>query len=107
VAPNKYVNRAVSLLYSIECADEATNDTDLVNMWRNQIPDIKLTSSNETDDDMNLCDEESGNAPDLCVSRSSQPTRSAAIAARSKLKLWLNPDDDAVLLGSVADHARN
>ena len=36
------------MLYRIECPDEATDD---VNM-RNQVPDTKLTNSNETDDDM-------------------------------------------------------
>ena len=41
-----------------------------------------------------LNDDESNDAPvDSCTPRTSQPTRNAAIAARSMLKLWLDPDD--------------
>jgi len=54
---------------------------------------------------MNL-DEDDDISHDLC-SRNSQPTRNATIAAKNKLKVWLYPDDDDVLLGSVADHARD
>ena len=55
--------------------------------------------TDETDQNMTLDDEVS---EDLCKSH---PTRKAAIAARNRLKVWLDPDDD-VLLGSVADHAK-
>ena len=96
-------NRAVSVLYPIECPDEVTSDT--------EVTDNKLRSGGEADEvshNMDLNDEESGDAPDdLCAPRTSQPTRKAAITARSKLKLWLDPDDDDILLGSVADHAKN
>lgn len=97
VAPNKYLHRAVSMLYPIECPDEVTNDTDM----RNQIPDTTLRNADKEDD---LEDNEDD---DSYAARTNQPTRNVAIAARKKLKLWLDPDDDDVLLGSVADHASN
>ena len=110
VAPNKYLNRAVSMLYPIECPDETIIDTDVSNM-ENKDTDTKLNSGSDIDEiphEMDLNDDESNDAPvDSCTPRTSQPTRNAAIAARNMLKLWLDPDDDDVLLGSVADHARN
>ena len=69
----------------------------------NKIIDTKLSNDGETDQNMTLDDEESDEiSEDLCRSHS---TRKAAIAAKNRLKVWLDPDDD-VLLGSVADHAR-
>ena len=107
VAPNKYLNRAVSMLYPIECSnhDEVASysESDVATMG-NKITDTKLSNDGETDQNMTLDDEESDEvSEDLCRSH---PTRKAAIAARNKLKVWLDPDDD-VLLGSVVDHARD
>ena len=106
VAPNKYLNRAVSMLYPIECSDndEVASESDVATMG-NKIIDTKLSSDGETDQNMTLDDEESDEiSEDLCRSHS---TRKAAIAAKNRLKVWLDPAaDDDVLLGSVADHAR-
>ena len=104
VAPNKYLNRSVSMLYPIECSDndEVASESDVATMG-NKIIDTKLSSDGETDQNMTLDDEESDEiSEDLCRGHS---TRKAAIAAKNRLKVWLDPDDD-VLLGSVADHAR-
>ena len=104
VAPNKYLNRAASMLYLIECPDndEVVSESDVATMG-NKIIDTKLSNDGETDQNMTLDDEESDEiSEDLCRSHS---TRKAAIAAKNRLKVWLDPDDD-VLLGSVADHAR-
>ena len=104
VAPNKYLNRAVSMLYPIECSDndEVASESDVATMG-NKIIDTKLSNDDETDQNMTLDDEESDEiSEDLCRSHS---TRKAAIAAKNRLKVWFDPDDD-VLLGSVADHAR-
>ena len=104
VAPNKYLNRAVSMLYPIECSDndEVASESDVATMG-NKIIDTKLSSDGETDQNMTLDDEESDEiSEDLCRSHS---TRKAAIAAKNRLKVWLDPDDD-VLLGSVVDHTR-
>ena len=70
----------------------------------NKITDTKLSNDGETDQNMTSDDEESDEvSEDLCRSH---PTHKAAIAARNRLKVWLDLDDD-VLLGSVADHARD
>ena len=94
------------MLYSIECPDEATGDNDIPNTNNKVIN--KLRSGSETDEllhNMDLSDE-SGDIPDdLFTPRASQPTCKATIAARSKMKLWL--DSDNILLRSDADHARN
>ena len=87
---------------------------------KNKDADTKLNSGSDIHEmphETDLNDNESNDAPvDLRTPRTSQPTRNAAIAARSMLKLWLDPDDDnddddndddVPLLGSVADHARN
>ena len=107
VAPNKYLNRAISMLYPIECSDHdevaSYSESDVATMG-NKITDTKLSNDGETDQNMTSDDEESDEvSEDLCRSH---PTRKAAIAARNRLKVWLDPDDD-VLLGSVADHARD
>ena len=104
VAPNKYLNSTVSMLYPIECSDndEVASESDVATMG-NKIIDTKLGSDGETDQNMTLDDEESDEiSEDLCRSHS---THKEAIAAKNRLKVWLDPDDD-VLLGSVADHTR-
>ena len=100
VAPNKYLNRAVNMLYPIECpdCDEETSDSDVSNI-RN-----KTTDDEETDQKINS-DEDEDISHDVC-SRNSQPTQNAAISARKKLKVWLDPDDNDVLR-SVMDHTRD
>ena len=99
VAPNKYLNRAVSMLYLIECSnnDEVASESDVGTMG-NKIFDTKLS---ETDQNMTLDEESDEISEDLCRSHL---TCKAAIAAKNRLKVWLDPDD--VLLGSVMDHAR-
>jgi len=104
VAPKKYLNRAVNMLYPIECPgdDERTSDCGI----RNKIVDGN-NKENDEKPPTDLNDEQYTDIPDdLSVPRKGQATRNAAIAARNKLKVWLDPDDD-VLLGSVVDHARN
>ena len=108
VAPKKYLNRAVNMLYPIKCPgdDERTSDCDI----RNKIVDSELGNDKENDEkphtDLSLNDEQYADIPDdLSVPRKGQPTRNAANEARKKLKLWLEPDDD-IVLGSVADHSR-
>jgi len=68
VAPNKYLNRAVNMLYPIECPDydEESSDSD-VSKIRN-----KTTNSEETDQNINS-DEDEDISHDLC-SRNSQLT---------------------------------
>ena len=94
------------MLYPIECSnhDEVASysESDVATMG-NKITDTKLSNDDETDQNMTSDDESDEVSEDLCRSH---PTRKAAIAARNRLKVWLDPDDD-VLLGSVADHARD
>jgi len=108
VAPKKYLNRAVNMLHPIGWPgdDERTSDCDI----RNKIVDYELGNHKENDEKppTDLNDEQYADIPDdLSVPRKGQAIRNAAIAARNKLKVWLDPDDDDVPLGSVKDHARN
>jgi len=96
------------MLYPIECPDDDERTSDCY--IRNKIVDSELGNNKENDEkpptDHN--DEQYADIPDdLSVPRKGQATQNAAIAARNKLKVWLDPDDDDVLLGSVVDHARN
>ena len=68
---------------------------------KNKDTDTKLNSGSDIDIDetphkMDLNDNESDTPDYLCTPRTSQPTFNAAIAARSMLKLWLDPDNDDV-----------
>ena len=108
MAPKKYLNKAVNMLYPIECPgdDERTSDCDI----RNKIIDSELGNDMENNEkphtDLSLNDEQYADIPDdLSVPRKGKPTCIAANEARKELKLWLEPDDD-IVLGSVAYHAR-
>ena len=82
VAPNKYLNRAVSMLYPIECSDndEVASESDVATMG-NKIIDTKPSSDGETDQNMTLYDEESDEiSEDLCRSHS---TRKALLLQRN------------------------
>ena len=50
-------------------------------------------------------EESSGGYESSGDNRRTRPTRKAVVAAREKIKRWLNPDDELVGPGSVADHA--
>ena len=59
------------------------------------------TDDNEIEDDIDR-----GTPMDQDTVPTTRPTRRAVIKAQQKLQQWLNPDEDPVSLGSVADHAR-
>ena len=85
VAPNKYLNRAVSMLYPIECSDndEVASESDVATMG-NKIFDTKLSNDGETDQNMTLDEESDEISEDLCRSHL---TCKAAIAAKNRLKV--------------------
>ena len=87
VAPHKFLYRALSLLYPIECPDHQVN----------------LGESSQVIDQISDVENESNKNE---LTDSTRPTCQATVAARQKLKQWLNPDGSFISLGSVADHAR-
>ena len=87
----KVLTRALNMLYPIECPDHEM-----------------LTDANTVDvpsDDTKKTEENSGGYESSGDNRRTRPTRKAVVAAREKIKRWLNPDDELVGPGSVADHA--
>ena len=77
--PNKFVNRALSYLYPIECPDEKVTD----NSHSSQV-------EGRSDDNVNVSDCDS-NDKVANVMSTTRPTRQASIEARQRLKQWLNP----------------
>ena len=104
VAPCKVIKRALNHLYPIECPEErvASKETPAL--------DNPATSSDERNidsDDNEIEDDIDRDIPmDQDTVLTTRPTRRAVIEAWRKLQQWLNPDEDPVSLGSVADHAR-
>ena len=104
VAPCKVIKRALNHLYPIECPEErvASKETPALDNPATSSDERNIDSDdNEIEDDID-CD-----IPmDQDKVPTTRPTRRAVIEARRKLQQWLNPDEDPVSLGSVADHAR-
>ena len=81
LAPNKFINRAISFLFPIECPDDVdtTSDNSLVS------PTEASTDENDqfSDDGGN---NEDANMTDLPMNPSARPTLKASIEARQKLR---------------------
>ena len=103
VAPGKIIKRALSLLSPIECPEErdASKETPAMDSHVSASDDRNIDSDdNEIEDDVNH-----DASVDQDTIPNTRPTRRAVIEARRKLQQWLNPDEDHVSLGSVADPA--
>ena len=93
-------------MYPIECPEErnAEKETHLVDSSSSPSGERNIDSEDDhenKDDDINY--DTSGDQSKVQTIR---PTRKAVIKARQKLKQWLNPGEDEVSVGSVADHAK-
>ena len=96
------LTRAMNMLYPIECPDQ-DNVTVSAPVERTQGNNDDDTSQEDVvEEDMNSL--ENGDDSTL-TTPSTRPTRQAVVAAREKIRKWLNPVEDSVGVGNVADHA--
>ena len=101
VAPHKFLYRPLSLLYPIECPD---HKEDRVNVCQGGGNDSLVNSDDNDSED--ISNEGSIDNSSMEDYHTNHPIRKATIKARLRLKQWLKPDGALILLGSVADHAR-
>ena len=104
LSSRKILTRALNMLYPIECPDHGSEIEDSVDA-----PIEETQDGNNSDDIMEDVDnstEIGGNATQL-ESTNKRPTRRAVVAAREKIRNWLNPiKDTSVGVGNVADQDR-
>ena len=104
---NKLLHRTLNQLYPIECPDDTImrteDDVNLTELAKETNDTNVQLDSNDEDYDSNTEHIESHSDPEK------RPTRQATVAARKKLKLWLNTEtdeDEFIGLGSVANGAK-
>jgi len=128
MSPNKYLHRALSLLYPIECPESKNiqfdhsetkdqnrpfcgdNNRDNVNIVSNDNDEEDDLSDNIDDDvDKHETNEHPNDNSSKPIRKDGDsplmmrhPLRQATAAARKKIKEWLNPSDNFVCVGSVA-----
>ena len=97
------LTRALNMLYPIECPDQ-DNVTVSAPVERTQGNNDDNDTSQEdvVEEDMNSLENGDDSTPTTPSTRS---TRQAVVAAREKIRKWLNPVEDSVGVGNVADHA--
>ena len=75
--PNKFINRALSFLYPIECPDDNVTDT---NVDKNKSPSTPTEDDNDHSSDCNMEADVNDLTPTI------RPTRKASIEARQRLR---------------------
>ena len=79
--PNKFINRALSFLYPIECPDDNVTDT---NVNKNKSPSAPTEDDNDHSSDCNM------EADIIDLTPTIRPTRKAPTEVRQRLRRWLN-----------------
>ena len=104
ISPNKVFHRALNLLYPIECPEEQnTRSQDHIEATNQE----GLSSTDNKAESREDCDNSKYESQTDKEDKDSSPTRKrpvrqATLAAKQKLKRWINPSENFAALGSVA-----
>ena len=116
ISSKKLLSRALNMLYPIEFPETEAfeNKDDISPSQKDEVIPVEIT---EDTDEHVPCDKEvesdeadrdSDYEDTNRIDSGTQPTRRAVVAAREKIRKWLNPvDDELVGVVSVADHAND
>ena len=100
ISPNKVLHRALNLLYPIECPEDQTR---VMQDHAEAQEEASVTGKPELEYDSDSEDSRGELQADKILSPTiRRPVRQATLAAKQKLKKWLNPTEDFAALGSVA-----
>ena len=108
-SPHSYLHQPLSLLYPIECPNEGIDDVGKGNQSTAQSTESTEENKEEVDNVPNDGNEEAEGSTTHDVDdliplvSSTRPMRKATVAARKKIKEWLNPEESMFVWGSVAD----
>ena len=102
VSPDIVLQRALNMLHPIECPEDQTIATQEDHVDTTD-QEGSMVTDNNAESDLDDGDHDNGKSgsqsDDLSEGR---PMRKATLAARQKLRSWLNPKENFAALGSVA-----
>ena len=113
VEPGKWLQRALNLLYPIECPEDldtlSQDQGNTISQEKSVVTDNNAESvldDKDAESGVDVEDHDNSNGEsqtgDNLIPATRQPVRQATLAARQKLKRWLNPSENFTALGSVA-----
>ena len=113
ISPNKYLHRALGLLYPIECPGNESMQFDRngpKEQSRSDGSNVDAPCDKNQEDSDHLSDNWEGDKETNNKSRAGtrevggRAVRQASVAAKKRMREWLNPTDSFVCVGSVAIH---
>ena len=113
VSPNKYLHRALSLLYPIECPGNESMQVDRKEskeQFQSDGTNVDAPCDKSQEDSDHLSDnweghKETGNKSRVGTREAGgRAMRQASVAAKKKIREWLTPSDSFICVGSVAIH---
>ena len=111
MSPHSYFNRPLSSLYPIKCPTKGNDDVgkeskDKQNIQTNEIRSDTVDVPTHNEDDEEIGENIINSEDDLNSISSTRPTRKATIAARKKIKEWLNPEESMFFVWGVLRTAK-
>jgi len=96
--PNKFINRALSFLYPIECQDDNGSNTSV-----DESSSPSLSTEGNLDGNDHLLEHDSDDK-DVDVTPTIRPTRKASLEARQRLRRWLSCSSLEDISSGITSH---